>query len=433
MPPKAVVDASKTMNHERNETGSLVLDLTATDEADDAADGDVMSIMQRKASKKRTRTEFEGELSLEQFRSSPTYCRIPASSVAAACGLNPFSNLPQLLFDLVYQTYLGQLLLQMDATALEQTLMDFIKGYYEVLVCTNIIETGLDIANANTIIINNAHHFGLSDLHQLRGRVGRSNKKAFCYLLAPPLSTLTSDARKRLRTVEQFSELGSGFNIAMRDLDIRGAGNLLGGEQSGFVMNMGYETYQKILNESIQELKETDYKDLFKEEIEKKREFVKDVNVESDLDLMIPDEYVSSIKERLALYQQLNKVKNEEDISKFDAMMKDRFGELPKAVNNLFEAIRIRWLAKGLGFERIILKNRKLRCYFIGNQQSAFFDSDFFKLLINQIQKTCDHRFYLKESSKYLMLVCENVKSLAQVNEILSDLDKKAVSTLDEE
>ncbi|BDS14068.1 transcription-repair coupling factor [Aureispira anguillae] len=313
---------------------------------------------------------------------------------------------------------------QMDATALEQTLMDFIKGYYEVLICTNIIETGLDISNANTIIINNAHHFGLSDLHQLRGRVGRSNKKAFCYLLAPPMSTLTSDARKRLQTVEQFSELGSGFNIAMRDLDIRGAGNLLGGEQSGFVMNMGYETYQKILNEAIQELKQTDYKELFKEELEQKREFVQDVNIESDLDLMIPDEYVASIQERLALYQELNKIKDEAGIAKFKEMLEDRFGKTPKAVNNLFEAIRIRWKAKGLGFERIMLKNRKLRCYFVSDQQSAFFDSQFFGTLLGHIQKKSDHRFFLKQSTRYLMLVCENVKDFKQTHEILQQLEK---------
>lgn len=313
---------------------------------------------------------------------------------------------------------------QMDATALEQTLMDFIKGYYEVLVCTNIIETGLDISNANTIIINNAHHFGLSDLHQLRGRVGRSNKKAFCYLLAPPMSTLTSDARKRLQTVEQFSELGSGFNIAMRDLDIRGAGNLLGGEQSGFVMNMGYETYQKILNEAIQELKQTDYKDLFKEELEQKREFVQDVNIESDLDLMIPDEYVASIQERLSLYQTLNKIEDEAGITKFKTMLEDRFGKIPKAVNNLFEAIRIRWKAKGLGFERIMLKNRKLRCYFVSDQQSAFFDSQFFGTLLSHIQKKSDHRFYLKQSTRYLMLVCDNIRDFQQTNDILQQLEQ---------
>jgi transcription-repair coupling factor (superfamily II helicase) len=320
---------------------------------------------------------------------------------------------------------------QMDPAALEKTLMDFIKGYYEVLVCTNIIETGLDIANANTIIINNAHHFGLSDLHQLRGRVGRSNKKAHCYLLAPPLSTLTADARKRLKVVEQFSELGSGFNIAMRDLDIRGAGNMLGGEQSGFVTNMGYETYQKILNEAIQELKQSDYKDLFQEELEEKREFVQDVNNESDLDLMIPDEYVSSIQERLSLYQELNKVEDEEGIAKFKVMLEDRFGPTPKAVNNLFEAIRIRWKAKGLGFERIMLKNRKLRCYFLGDQQSSFFDSNFFGTLLAYIQKKSDHRFFLKQSTRYLMLVCENVKNFQETHQILERLEKEVLDAIE--
>lgn len=313
---------------------------------------------------------------------------------------------------------------QLDATALEQTLMDFIKGYYEVLVCTNIIETGLDISNANTIMINNAHHFGLSDLHQLRGRVGRSNKKAYCYLLAPPMSTLTSDARKRLQTVEQFSELGSGFNIAMRDLDIRGAGNLLGGEQSGFVMNMGYETYQKILNEAIQELKQTDYKDLFKEELEQKREFVQEVNIESDLDLMIPDEYVTSIQERLSLYQTLNKIEDEKGIEEFKKILEDRFGKIPKAVHNLLDALRIRWLARGLGFERVMLKNRKLRCYFIGNQQSPFFDSKFFGELLAYIQKKSDHRFFLKQSTRYLMLVCDQVNDFKQTERILKELEQ---------
>ena len=311
---------------------------------------------------------------------------------------------------------------QMDATALEQTLMDFIKGYYEVLVCTNIIETGLDIPNANTIIINNAHNFGLSDLHQLRGRVGRSNKQAYCYLLAPPMSTLSVDARKRLKTIEQFSELGSGFNIAMRDLDIRGAGNMLGGEQSGFITNMGYETYQKILNESIQELKETDYKDLFKEELAQKQEFVDEVNIESDIDMMLPDEYVISIQERLRLYQQMSKIEDEDGIEKFQKMLEDRFGKIPTPVENLFEALRIRWIAKGLGFERILLKNKKLRCYFITNQKSPFFESEFFQKLMAYIQKHADHRFFLKQTPRYLMLVCENVKTLQKTKDILSNL-----------
>lgn len=311
---------------------------------------------------------------------------------------------------------------QMDATELEQKLMDFIKGYYEVLVCTNIIETGLDIANANTIIINNAQNFGLSDLHQLRGRVGRSNKQAYCYLLAPPMSTLSGDSRKRLKTIEQFSELGSGFNIAMRDLDIRGAGNMLGGEQSGFVTNMGYETYQKILNESIQELKETDYKDLFAEELAQKREFVDEVNIESDIDMMLPDEYVISIQERLRLYQEMGKIEDEAGIEKFSKMLIDRFGKMPQPVHNLFEALRIRWIAKGLGFERILLKNQKVRCYFINNQQSPFYDSPFFQNMMAHIQKNADHRFFLKQSPRYLMLVCEGVKTLKRTKEILENL-----------
>lgn len=319
---------------------------------------------------------------------------------------------------------------QMESSTLEQTLMDFIKGYYEVLICTNIIETGLDISNANTIIINNAHNFGLSDLHQLRGRVGRSNKKAYCYLLAPPASTLTSDARKRLQTIEQFSELGSGFNIAMRDLDIRGAGNLLGGEQSGFVMNMGYETYQKILEEAIQELKETDYKELFKEELEQKRAFVQEVNIESDLDLMIPDEYVVSIQERLSLYQTLNKINDEEGIAKFAKMLEDRFGKIPKAVNNLFEAMRVRWKAKGLGFERILLKNRKLRCYFISDQSSPFFDSAFFGELLAHIQAKSDHRFFLKQSPRYLLLVVESTNSFQQTLKVLENLEQAVLKRL---
>ncbi len=313
---------------------------------------------------------------------------------------------------------------QMNATELEQTLMDFIKGYYEVLVCTNIIETGLDIPNANTIMINSAQNFGLSDLHQLRGRVGRSNKQAFCYLLAPPLFSLSADARKRLHTIEQFSELGSGFNIAMRDLDIRGAGNMLGGEQSGFVVNMGYETYQKILNESIQELKETDYKDLFEEELAQKQEFVREVKVESDIEMLLPDEYVISIQERLRLYQDLSKIEDEEGIQHFSKMLEDRFGKIPTPVLNLFEALRIRWLARGLGFERILLKEKKLRCYFISNQQSPFFESDFFQRLLDYIQKHADHRFFLKQTSRYLLLVCEGTKTLGKTKKILSDLRK---------
>ena len=313
---------------------------------------------------------------------------------------------------------------QMSATELEQTLMDFIKGYYEVLVCTNIIETGLDIPNANTIMINNAQNFGLSDLHQLRGRVGRSNKKAYCYLLAPPIFTLPIDSRKRLQTIEQFSELGSGFNIAMCDLDIRGAGNMLGGEQSGLVFNMGYKTYQKILAEAIQELKQTDYKDLFKEELEKKKEFVQDVKVEADIEMLLPDEYVISIQERLRLYQDLSKVEDEEGIAKFSKMLEDRFGQIPQPVHNLFKALRIRWLSKGLGFERILIKEKKLQCYFITNQQSAFFESEFFQKMLLHIQTNSDHRFYLKQTTKALKLICEGVSSFGAAKRVLHDLQE---------
>ncbi|MFT5910341.1 MAG: transcription-repair coupling factor (superfamily II helicase), partial [Paraglaciecola sp.] len=268
---------------------------------------------------------------------------------------------------------------QMESKDLEKTLLEFIDKKHDVLVCTNIIETGLDIANANTIIINNANQFGMSDLHQLRGRVGRSNKKAFCYLFCPPVSTLTADARKRLKTIEEHSDLGSGIEIAMRDLDIRGAGNLLGGEQSGFINEIGYETYQKVLEEAILELKESTFKDLFKEDLEKKKQYVRDVNVDTDVEMLIPDEYVSNIQERLNLYTSLNKIDTEEGIETFKKSMIDRFGKMPKVVNGLFDGLRLRWICKELGFERVILKNGKLRCYFVENPQSPYYESATFQ------------------------------------------------------
>ena len=274
---------------------------------------------------------------------------------------------------------------QMDSKKLEETLINFIEGQYDVLVCTNIIETGLDIPNANTIMINNAHHFGMSDLHQLRGRVGRSNRKAFCYLFSPPMSTLTTDARKRLRALEEFSDLGSGFNIAMRDLDIRGAGNLLGAEQSGFIADIGYETYQKILEEAIQELKETQFKDLFKEELEKDRKYVRDVQVETDVEMLIPDDYVNNIQERLNLYTELDKIEDEEQLAKFEERLTDRFGKPPRPIRELFDGLRVRWICKELGFERLTLKNRKLRCYFISNPQSPFFETKLFNSLLQYV------------------------------------------------
>ncbi len=312
---------------------------------------------------------------------------------------------------------------QMESNKLEKTLVDFIDYKFDVLICTNIIETGLDIPNANTIIINNANNFGLSDLHQLRGRVGRSNRKAFCYLFCPPLSVLTHDARKRLRTIEEFSDLGSGFDIAMRDLDIRGAGNLLGGEQSGFISEIGYETYQKILEEAIQELKESEFKDLFKADLDKKQEYVREVQIDTDTEMLIPDEYVSNIQERLNLYTELDKVKTEEALHKFAEGLQDRFGKIPHEVKELFEGLKLRWICQKLGFERLSLKNKKLRCYFIGNPQSTFFETetfnDFMKHITLQGKK---EGLSLKQSNKYLILIKDQVKDLKEAKQVLDKI-----------
>lgn len=303
---------------------------------------------------------------------------------------------------------------QMDAEHLEKVLVDFIDRRFDVLACTNIIETGLDIPNANTIIINRADMYGLSDLHQLRGRVGRSNAKAFCYLFAPPMSVLTQEARKRLRTIEEFSDLGSGFAVAMRDLDIRGAGNLLGGEQSGFIADIGFETYQKILDEAIQELKETDFKDLFQEEIAQKGTYVRDVTIETDVEMLIPDEYVSNTQERLNLYTALNEIETEEGIAAFTKQLKDRFGEkLPRPTETLFEALRLQWLCKKIGFERLSLKNGKLRCYFPGDPQSSYYATAHFKKIMAFIeQKGRIMGISLKQTNRELIFIMEDVKGL---------------------
>ena len=309
---------------------------------------------------------------------------------------------------------------QMESKNLEKALLSFIEGEYDVLVSTNIIETGLDIPNANTIIINNAHQFGMSDLHQLRGRVGRSNRKAFCYLFSPPLSVLTPEARKRLKALEEFSDLGSGFDIAMRDLDIRGAGNLLGGEQSGFISDIGFETYQKILNEAIQELKETEFKDLFKEEIIKEKKYVHDVIIEADTEMLFPDYYVNNIQERLNLYTELDKIDDEETLQQFQQKMIDRFGKLPRATNELFDGLRLRWICKELGFERLNIKNGKLRCYFIANPQSPFYETNLFNDLMDFISKE-GHKFGLtfKKSNKYIFLVKDGVRKLKDARVLL--------------
>ena len=315
---------------------------------------------------------------------------------------------------------------QMDPKELEKTLLDFIERRYDVLICTNIIETGLDIPNANTMIINNAHQFGMSDLHQLRGRVGRSNKKAFCYLFSPPLSTITSDARKRLKTLEEFSELGSGFNIAMRDLDIRGAGNILGAEQSGFITDIGYETYQKILEEAIQELKENEFRDLFKEELEQKRQYVRDVQIDTDVEMHIPDDYVTSIQERLNLYTDLNKLETEEEVEKFREQLRDRFGKVPPQVDDLFEGLRLRWVCKDLGFERLILKNNKLRCYFVENPQSPYYESALFQAILQHVGTVGPRKgITFKKSNKHFIMIKDNVRSLRAALKVLRNIQEQ--------
>jgi len=316
---------------------------------------------------------------------------------------------------------------QMDADRLEETLLEFIEHKHDVLVCTNIIETGLDIPNANTIIIHHANQFGLSDLHQLRGRVGRSNRKAFCYLFAPPLSALTEDARKRLQTVEEFSDLGSGFEIAMRDLDIRGAGNLLGAEQSGFIADIGYETYQKILEEAVQELKEQDFKDLFREQLEREQKYVQDVQIDTDTEMHIPDEYVSSIEERLRLYTELDGLENEADIEAFTVSLVDRFGPMPPAVEELFDGLRIRWVARALGFDRLSLKNHVLRCYFHKNAQSAYYESPLFTRLVQLLSTNGKVLgIQLKQTPARLLLIKEKVGTLRQAREFLVRLQEQA-------
>jgi transcription-repair coupling factor (superfamily II helicase) len=275
---------------------------------------------------------------------------------------------------------------RMEGPKLEKTMLDFIAGDYDVLVATTIVESGLDIPNANTMIIYDAQNYGLSDLHQLRGRVGRTNRKAFCYLLTPPVNALTPEARKRLQAIEEFSELGSGFNIAMRDLDIRGAGNILGGEQSGFISEIGFEMFHQVMDEAIQELKENEFKDLFKEE-NKEQIWVKDSRIESDMELLIPDDYVTQTAERLMLYKALDSCKTEEDIRAFLDELQDRFGKPPKPVFALIDTIRLRWIAQELGFEKLVLKNDLFIAWLVFNQESAYYAGPVFSGIINFLQQ----------------------------------------------
>ncbi|MCC6600611.1 MAG: transcription-repair coupling factor [Crocinitomicaceae bacterium] len=289
---------------------------------------------------------------------------------------------------------------QMGGEELEDVMTGFIEGNFDVLVSTAIVESGIDISNANTIIINDAHHFGMSDLHQLRGRVGRNNKHAFCYLLCPPLHLLSSDAKKRLTAIEQFSDLGSGLHIAMRDLDIRGAGNLLGGEQSGFINDIGFETYQKILNEAITELKQEHFHDLYEEEIKKTKKFIKETSLETDFEILIPDDYVSSIAERIALYKELDDIVSEENLIHFTEQLTDRFGEIPSPTIALIDTMRLRWLANDIGFEKLVLKSRKMIGYFLSDENSPFYQSGKFDRVLGFIKLNPDAgKMYEKDGS----------------------------------
>lgn len=335
--------------------------------------------------------------------------------------VSDIEQIANIIFKLVPDSRIGIAHGQMDGDKLEKVMLKFIEGEYDVLVSTNIIESGLDIPNANTIIINQAHMFGLSDLHQMRGRVGRSNKKAFCYLLTPPSSVLSSDSRKRLAALEEFSDLGDGFKVAMRDLDIRGAGNLLGAEQTGFITDLGFDTYHKILDDAIQELKETEFKDLFAEELSKKAKMVAlDCTIETDLEILIPDTYVNNTSERLQLYATLDNIKDETGLSRFIDSIKDRFGPLPESVQQLVNSVRLRWIGERLGFEKISLKNEKLRGYFIsGNDE--YFKSDTFGAILGFVQSN-SKRCRLKESGSKLILTIEKVESVNRAIEALSSL-----------
>lgn len=327
--------------------------------------------------------------------------------------VNDIDEIANIILRLVPDARIGVAHGQMDGDKLEKVMLKFIDGAYDVLVSTNIIESGLDIPNANTIIINQAHMFGMSDLHQMRGRVGRSNKKAFCYLLTPPASLLSADARKRLSALEEFSDLGDGFKVAMRDLDIRGAGNLLGAEQSGFINDLGFETYHKILDEAVQELKETDFKELFAEELAQRAKIVvQDCVIETDLEILIPEYYVSNITERLQLYTELDNLKNEEELEQFKSTLRDRFGALPQATEELIRSVKLRWLGEQLGFEKISLKHEKLKALFVSGKDD-YYKSDVFGKILEYIQQS-KNRFRMRDVGNKLNLIVEGINSVDQ-------------------
>ena len=313
---------------------------------------------------------------------------------------------------------------QLDGKKLENLMLAFMNGEFDVLVSTTIVESGLDVPNANTIFINNANNFGLSDLHQMRGRVGRSNKKAFCYFITPEYSAMTTDARKRITALEQFTELGSGFNIAMKDLEIRGAGDLLGGEQSGFINDIGFDTYQKILNEAIDELKETEFSDLYKDD-GKPKQYVKDITIDTDFELLFPDDYINNITERLNLYTKLNDIKTEQELAKFEYEIIDRFGELPTQVSDLLDSVRLKWIATKMGIEKLIMKQGKMIGYFIKDQQSGFYQSDDFSKVLQFAQLNagkCKIKEKTTRNGLRLLITFEHIKSTKRALAALSHI-----------
>jgi transcription-repair coupling factor (superfamily II helicase) len=309
---------------------------------------------------------------------------------------------------------------QMEGHELENVMVKFIEGDFDVLIATTIIEAGLDIPNCNTIIINNAHMFGLSDLHQMRGRVGRSNRKAYCYLLSPPLNTLSSDAKKRLSTIEEYSDLGGGFHVAMRDLDIRGAGNLLGGEQSGFISEIGFDTYHKILDEAIRELKHDEFADLFIDQAQSLSS--RDCQVDTDLDMLIPDSYVFNMPERLSLYTELGKVENETMLTEFSEMLIDRFGKFPKEVSTLLASVRLKWMGKSMGFEKISLEKSTMKIYFPSDEKSPLYDSMAFMKLLQHVAAHAG-KFDMKQSAKTIILYIKSVRNITEATEMLESIN----------
>lgn len=314
---------------------------------------------------------------------------------------------------------------QMDGKQLEQNVLDFMEGKYDVLVCTTIVESGVDVPNANTMFINDAQRFGMADLHQMRGRVGRSNRKAFCYLITPPFDLMTADARKRLEAIEQFSDLGSGFQIAMKDLEIRGAGDLLGAEQSGFINEMGFETYQKIMQEALEELQnDEEFENLFENEEERQKliKTTKDVNIDTDLELMLPDEYVQSTEERLILYQKLADIGDSNSLKQFKDELQDRFGKLPPEAKNLLKSVELKWLAADIGFEKIVVKNGVFLGYFPSNMQDKFYTGQRFSNIISYLHQNPEDATMKEKEHKdgtQLMMRKENVETVEQVTEVL--------------